>query len=399
MFDYIIIRYGELSLKGKNRHQFIQRLYELTKQKLAAFPQVQLQKAFDRMYVQLNGCDYAAVATRLQEVFGIQTLSIALRVDSDIASIKEGVLQTLQEMPYVKTFKISAKRIDKGFSIPSQELNPLLGGHVLKHYEQLNVDVHQPDVTLRVEVNKSYTFITGIEYPGAGGLPVGTGGKIMMMLSGGIDSPVASYLTLKRGARIEAVHFHSPPYTSERSKQKVIDICQKLTRYTDHVKLHVVPFAKVQESINEHVPDNYSMTIMRRMMLRISEQLAENHGALAVSTGESMGQVASQTLESMNTINEVTNMPVLRPLLAMDKTEIIRLSRQMDTYDISIRPYEDCCTIFVPSAPKTKPDRRHANQFEKHLPVESLATQAVAGTETLYIDQKKPVEDEFTDLF
>ncbi|HEX7064799.1 MAG TPA: tRNA uracil 4-sulfurtransferase ThiI [Bacillales bacterium] len=399
MFDNIIIRYGELSLKGKNRNQFIDRLYTNVKRKLEGFEQIRVKRSFDRMYVRLNGQPYQPVIRKLQDVFGIQTLSVAVKTESELEAIQQGALAALHEVENVETFKVSAKRIDKQFPIHSQELNRVIGGYVLKNKEDIKVDVHRPDVDLRVEVKKEATYITGIEFPGAGGLPVGVGGKVMLMLSGGIDSPVAGFLTMKRGAEIEAVHFHSPPFTSERAKQKVTDICRELTNFGGRIRLHVIHFTPVQEAINEAIPDNYRMTIMRRMMLRIVQQLADKHGVLAAATGESLGQVASQTLESMNTINEVTNLPVLRPVLSMDKTEITAISKRIGTYDISIRPYEDCCTVFVPAAPKTKPNRERAGQFELNLKVDQLVKEAVENTEILDFKQSEQVEEDFQELF
>lgn len=353
-FDDIIIRYGELSLKGKNRNMFIENLQSHIQQKLQTFPDVKLERAFDRMVVHLHGQPYMPVIRTLQHVFGIQTLSVALRVRTELEEIKKGTLAATKEIEGVETFKVSSKRIDKQFSISSQELNPLLGRYVLENTNQLHVDVHHPDMDLRIEVHHKETFISGIEFAGAGGLPVGVSGKVMLMLSGGIDSPVAGYFALKRGAQIEAVHFHSPPYTSERAKQKVIDICQQLSAFAGNIRLHVVPFTKVQEAINQHIPDSYRMTIMRRMMLRIMDKLAVEHEALAIANGENLGQVASQTLESMNTIGGVTSLPILRPVLSMDKNDIVERAKNIGTYDISIRPYEDCCTLFVPAAPKNE---------------------------------------------
>lgn len=398
-FDHIIIRYGELSLKGKNRKLFIDRLYTHTKKKLQRFRDVELKRSFDRMYVELNGQPYAPVIDTLQDVFGIQALSVAIKVDSDLEEIQKGALAAIKEVEGVKTFKISAKRIDKKFPIGSQKLNPLLGRYVLQNADSLKVDVHHPDVDLRVEVDKPYTYISGLESLGAGGLPNGVGGKVMLLLSGGIDSPVAGFLALRRGSRLEAVHFHSPPYTSERAKQKVTDICQRLTTYAGHVRLHVVPFTAVQEAINEHIPDSYRMTIMRRMMLRIVEKIASDRDALAIANGENLGQVASQTLESMNTISEVTTLPILRPVLTMDKNEIIERAKQIGTYDISIRPYEDCCTLFVPAAPKTKPTRDQAGKFESSLSMDGLVDQAVTGTERLDFDDDERIEADFDALF
>lgn len=398
-FNHIIVRYGELSLKGKNRREFTDRLRQNIKSKLNGFPDVTIKKTFDKLFVHLNGQPYQPVVEKLQQVFGIQNISVALQTDSDLDSIKAGALSAICEIDGVKTFKISAKRIDKSYPIHSQKLNHFLGSHVLKNTDDISVDVHHPDVDLRVEVKKNTTYISGIEFPGAGGLPAGVGGKVFLMLSGGIDSPVAGYLSLKRGVAIEAIHFHSPPFTSERAKQKVKDLCQRLTLFGGSMRLHVVHFTDVQTAINDHIHDNYRMTIMRRMMLRISEQITRQNGGLALATGESLGQVASQTLASMNTINEVTTMPMIRPLIAMDKIEITEIAKQIGTYDISIRPYEDCCTVFVPAAPKTKPDRDHANRFEQWLPIDDLVNKAVANTEVIEFDEADKVKDEFYDLF
>lgn len=398
-FDHIIIRYGELSLKGKNRNRFIDRLYTNVREKLQPFERVHVKKSFDRMYVHLNGLPYESVIGPLQDVFGIQTLSVAVKTEPTLEEMEKGALAAVCEVGNARTFKISAKRINKEYPIHSQQLNQKLGAYVLQNGDGIKVDVHHPDVNLRVEVKKEASYITGIEFPGAGGLPVGVGGKVILMLSGGIDSPVAAYLMMKRGAVVEALHFHSPPYTSERAKQKVEDICKALTEFNSTIRLHVVHFSQVQEAINQSVPDNYRMTIMRRIMLRIAKRMAEKNNALAVATGESLGQVASQTLESMNTINEVTNLPVLRPVLAMDKTEITDLSKRIGTYEISIRPYEDCCTVFVPAAPITKPTRDRAEKFERNLAIEDLVSEAVERAEILNFNGMEHVEKDFQELF
>ncbi|MCY8758903.1 tRNA uracil 4-sulfurtransferase ThiI, partial [Bacillus haynesii] len=234
---------------------------------------------------------------------------------------------------------------------------------------------------------------------GAGGLPVGSGGKAMLMISGGIDSPVAGFYAMKRGLEIEAVHFFSPPYTSERAKQKVIDLTKRLTAFGGDIKLHIVPFTKTQELIQKQIPENYSMTATRRLMLQIADKLRERHNALAIFTGESLGQVASQTLESMYAINAVTSTPVLRPLIGMDKTEIIEKAKEIDTYDISIRPYEDCCTIFTPSAPKTRPKKEKIEHFESYTDFEPLINEAVENTETIVLSSKADTKDQFADFF
>ncbi|WP_257346611.1 tRNA uracil 4-sulfurtransferase ThiI [Pseudalkalibacillus decolorationis] len=400
IYDHIIIRYGELSLKGKNRHIFVNRLKETIKKKLKPYPDVQVNKTFDRMDVVLNGEPHFQIIEKLQEVFGIQGVSLAVKCSLDLGEIKETALQALKEAgSEVKTFKVTTKRNFKQYPQDSQELNHIIGGFVLKNSEGITVDVHNPDVEIKVEIKPEATFISCLDFPGAGGLPIGAGGKAMLMLSGGIDSPVAGYLTMKRGIRVEMVHFHSPPFTSERARQKVEDLTKVLTRYGGTIRLHVVPFTDVQQAIKKQIPDNYSMTIMRRLMMRITERLAAQNDALAITTGENLGQVASQTLPSMHTINEVTNLPIIRPLITMDKLEIIDLSHKIGTYDISIRPYEDCCTVFLPSAPKTKPNRDKANRFERNMDIEQLIEKAVENTETVYFteaDEEK--KDDFKNL-
>jgi thiamine biosynthesis protein ThiI len=273
------------------------------------------------------------------------------------------------------------------------EMNHLVGGYILKNSEDLKVDVHQPDVVLQVEIRQDGVFLSCKNVSGNGGLPVGTGGKAMLMLSGGIDSPVAGWMTMKRGVRIEGVHFHSYPFTSEQAKQKVIDLSRIISEYAGSMKLHIVPFTDIQTKIREFCPESYTITIMRRFMMRISEKLAEKHGALAIATGESLGQVASQTMESMYTINHVIHTPVIRPLIAMDKTEIIAISHKIGTYETSILPYEDCCTIFVPKSPVTRPKLEIAEKAEANLDVENLVNWAVENTESIWIEPKQVEED------
>ncbi len=401
IYDHIIVKYGELSLKGKNRHHFVNQLRDTIRRKLKPFEGITVKKAFDRMYIELNGADHEPVVEKLQEIFGIQGLTLAVRTDLDLENIQKTALEALREAgSSVETFKVSTKRNYKQYPHDSQELNHLIGGYVLKHSENITVDVHHPDVEIKVEIKPEATYVSCIDYPGAGGLPIGSSGKVMLMLSGGIDSPVAGYLTMKRGIRLEMVHFHSPPFTSERARQKVEDLTQVLTKFGGTIKMHAVPFTDIQKAIKKQIPDNYSMTIMRRYMLRITEQLAAQNDALAIATGESLGQVASQTLSSMNTINEVTNLPIIRPLITMDKIEIMEISRKIGTYEISIRPYEDCCTVFLPSAPKTKPRREKANRFEQYMEIDALVEEAVGNTETVYFREDAETRlDAFEDLF
>lgn len=400
-FEQIVIRYGELSLKGRNRKQFIRQLKENLDPILAGYPRVHLKNTRDRMYIMLNGEDYKSLLEQLKKVFGIHSFSLAIKTENIAEEIQKGAFSALHETnPHAKTFKISAKRANKEFPINSQELNHVVGSYILRNTENLTVDVHNPDVNIKVEVRQEGTYISCADIPGAGGLPVGSSGKVVLMLSGGIDSPVAGYLAMKRGVTIEAVHFHTPPFTSERAKQKVIDLMQQLTRFGGKLKLHIVPFTELQQKLNIHIPDNYRMTAMRRMMLRIAERIAANNNALAIATGESLGQVASQTLHSMNTINEVTNYPVLRPLITMDKVEIIEISKHIGTYDISIRPYEDCCTVFVPTQPKTKPRKDVINKFEQGLEIDKLIDEVISNVEVLtFKPTQQSIHKEIEDLF
>ncbi|WP_082233584.1 tRNA uracil 4-sulfurtransferase ThiI [Halobacillus massiliensis] len=397
-FDHILIRYGEMAIKGKNRKYFERKLQNQLIKKLSKFDRTRVKKRKDRMYVLLNGEDPHTVMEECKKVFGIHSLSFAVKTDKEEQLIKDAALFALLEDPTVKTFKVSSRRADKSFPIPSQDLNYKVGGHILANTEGVTVDVHNPDVELKIEVRNDAAYITSRDIPGAGGLPVGTSGKSLLMLSGGIDSPVAGYLTMKRGVQIEAVHFHSPPYTSERAKQKVLDLAKGLSSYGHNIVVHVVPFTELQQKIHREMPEGYGMTIMRRMMMRISERIAQKREILSLTTGESLGQVASQTMESMNAINEVTNYPIIRPLVAMDKLDIIEISRKIETYKISTLPYEDCCTIFVPKAPKTKPTRENASYYESSVSFEEDIEKAVALTEMIEVSAEQKAEDLFEDL-
>ncbi|GAA0429748.1 tRNA 4-thiouridine(8) synthase ThiI [Lentibacillus halophilus] len=398
-YDHILIRYGEMALKGKNRKSFILQLQNNLKQQLEDFPHAVVKRTQGRMFVLLNGHDSEAIIHKCKQVFGIHSLSPAIQVSNDEDEIKAAALWALQHERDVRTFKVTVKRIDKNFPIRSQQMNQILGAHLLSSTSGFSVDVHEPDMELKVEIRKEATYITSRIIPGLGGLPVGTSGKTLLLLSGGIDSPVAGFLTMKRGVEIEAVHFHSPPFTSERAKQKVLDLAEKLTHYGNTIKVHIVPFTDVQQHIHREMPEKYAMTIMRRMMMRISEQICKRESILSMSTGESLGQVASQTMESMNTINEVTNYPVLRPLVAMDKDDIVKISKTIATFDISIRPYEDCCTIFVPKSPKTRPSREKVNEIEDQADFSELLRKAVDHTDVVTLTGKTGTEDVFHDLF
>ncbi|WP_042223195.1 tRNA uracil 4-sulfurtransferase ThiI [Oceanobacillus manasiensis] len=398
-YDHILIRYGEMALKGKNIKKFTVKLQENVQQKLKAFPKVKVKRTQGRMFIILNGEEPTPIIEKCKDIFGIQSLSLAIKVKNEPEAVKEAALFALQNSEDVKKFKVTVKRIDKNFPIRSQDLNQVLGGHLLSNTEGYTVDVHNPDLEIKVEIRLEATYITSSVVKGPGGLPVGTSGKSLLLLSGGIDSPVAGYLAMKRGVQLEAIHFHSPPFTSDRAKQKVMDLAKQLTAFGGSINIHVVPFTKLQQEVFKEIPDGYAMTIMRRMMMRISEKVCEQESILSMTTGENLGQVASQTMESMNTINEVTNYPVIRPLVTMDKSDIITISQQIGTYDTSILPYEDCCTIFVPKAPKTKPKRDKANYYESTKDFSSLIEEAVSGIEKVKITAETTIEPTFEDLF
>ncbi|ENH96930.1 thiamine biosynthesis protein ThiI [Gracilibacillus halophilus YIM-C55.5] len=397
-YDHILIRYGELTLKGKNRKEFIAKLHDNVRQALHNYPAIEVVKRRDIMYISLHGEDPEPIIERCQQIFGIQNMSVALRVENDEQEIKEHALALVQDQPNIQTFKVTTKRSNKQFPIRSQEFNHVLGSYLLKNSQSLSVDVHQPDLEILVDIRMDATYITSKKIPGAAGLPVGSSGKSLLMLSGGIDSPVAGYLTMKRGVELEAIHFHSPPYTSERAKEKVLDLAEKLSYYGYRMKVHVVPFTNLQQKIHREIPHGYSMTVMRRMMMRISEAIAERQNILSIVTGESLGQVASQTMESMHAIHAVTNYPVIQPLVTMDKEEIIRLSKQIGMYEVSIRPFEDCCTVFVPTSPKTKPRLEKVEEFENQLDIEQDIQDTVDATEIIEVMEKSDAEEAIDDL-
>ncbi|MGE7271565.1 tRNA uracil 4-sulfurtransferase ThiI [Brevibacillus panacihumi] len=397
-YDVILIRYGELALKGRNRDQFEEALARSVKSVLRSFFKVKVRRNYGRMYVELHGEDAHEVMERLKRVFGISSFSPTIHVEPDQETIKTRALELIRQMdPQPRTFRVVTRRADKRYPTPSMEMNRIVGTHILRALPQIKVDVHEPEAIVNIEIRTEGTYISCETIPGPGGLPVGVSGKVLLLLSGGIDSPVAGWMMLKRGVTLEAIHFHSYPFTSERSLQKVRDLAHKLTKWGGTVRLHVVPFTEIQTAIREKCPEDYLITIMRRFMMRISERVAANTGAKALATGESLGQVASQTLESMDTINKVISIPLLRPLVAMDKIEITDISRKIDTYELSILPYEDCCTVFTPKNPVTRPKAYLAARFEEALDVEALVEAAVEGTVIEEITSKP--REEINDLF
>lgn len=393
-YDHILIRYGELSLKGKNRNVFIRQLKENIKKALKSFSTLEIESQHDRMYIYLKEEDPNEVANVLSRVFGISSFSFAIKVDSDIDAIVDACLQTL-DFSNTKTFKVAARRSDKNFPVISDQINRIVAGAILKN-SAWKVDVHHPDYKIVIEVHRDSTYIMTDRMAGAGGYPVGVGGKAMVLLSGGIDSPVAAYLMMKRGVRIECIHFASPPYTSENAQQKVLDLASIVSAYQGDLLVHIVPFTNLQLAIYQHTDESYAITLMRRMMMRIAEGLAQKRKALVLATGESVGQVASQTLESMVAINSVVNIPMIRPLVCMDKVEIIELSKKIGTYETSILPYEDCCTIFTPKNPVTKPRVDRCVKYEESFDFESLVQECIQSAESIWIH---PQQKEDQDLY
>lgn len=395
--NHILVRFGELTTKGKNRKMFIRKLCQNTKEILKPMSQLKYELSFDRMYIILNGEDPKAVAEKLKTVFGIHSFSFCYKVESDLEKIKEVCLQVVENNSG-QTFKIDTKRNDKDYPLHSHDINTAIAGYIFHHTSKtLKVDVHHPEILVKVELRKDYTYVMDNVIMGAGGYPVGVGGKALLMLSGGIDSPVAGYLTLKRGVDIECIHYASPPYTSDLAREKVLDLVDVLRQYTHgKIVVHIVPFTDLQLAVYEHCEESYAMTVMRRMMYRIAQGVAQKNNCLAIVNGESIGQVASQTLESMATINEVIHMPVLRPVACMDKLEIIDIATKIGTYDISIRPHEDCCTIFTPKQPATKPKSYKAQAFEANWDFETMVQECVENTQDIVIDDSyKNIENLF----
>jgi thiamine biosynthesis protein ThiI len=392
MYDHILIRYGELSLKGKNQKSFVRQLVRNIQDKIKNYngEKVFLNIEKGRIYLKLNGQAPEKFYEPLSKVFGIFSFSPARKVQLKIEAIQKVALEELNSLQVQpRTFRSTVRRPNKRFPVTSPEAQKLIGSYILKNTENLQVDLHHPDVEIFVEIRDDAAYIYTNKIQGLGGLPLGTGGKAVLLLSGGIDSPVAGWLTMKRGIIVEALHFYSYPYTSERAKEKVLDLARILTQYTDQINVHIVPFTKIQEAISANCYESLWITIMRRFMFRIAEKIAEKRKALALVTGESLGQVASQTVESMYAINHVIHTPVIRPLVTMDKEEIMDLARRIQTYDISIRPYEDCCTVFLPKEPKTKPKIEVCEKEEAKLDIDNLVDDAVKNTEIIKIKAKE----------
>lgn len=392
MDKLIMIKYGELTTKKANRNVFVNLLTKNIKYMLRNF-EVRIHKDRVRMYIEVLDGRFDRVVTELQKVFGLHGIVIVNRVHTNIDEIKNSVLELLKDKNY-HTFKIETKRADKRFPIHSMDFNREVGGYVLKNTD-LKVDVHHPDVHVHIEIRQEGTFLYTNEIRGAGGYPVGIQGKGLLMLSGGIDSPVAGYLALKRGVDLECLYFESLPHTSIEARNKVIELANIINQYSGNIKLHVASFTKIQEAIYKTADDTYIITIMRRMMYRIAERLAKKRNCKVIINGESIGQVASQTLDSMQVINAVTNTPIIRPVACMDKLEIIDLSKKIGAYEISILPFEDCCTIFLPKHPVIHPTLEKCIEMESRFDYEPLIEECVNEILTITNLGKKEEYQEF----
>lgn len=391
MKKLIIIKYGELTTKHDNINFFIKTLKNNIESSLSGIDN-KITYDVGRMFIETD--EYDEVVKKLTNTFGIHEINIAYEIDDrSLDNISKVLIELLSDKEF-NTFKVVTKRSDKSYPIKSMDISRTLGGVVLKNKKTVKVDVNNPELLINVEIrnNKAYLYFEKVE--GIGGYPVGTLGKGMLMLSGGIDSPIAGYLAMKRGIRIEGVYFDSPPHTSIDAKNKVLELASILSSYSGYVKLHVIHFTEIQEAIYRYCPKEYMITIMRRMMYRIAEKLAHKNNCKAIINGESVGQVASQTLTSMAAINEVIKMPVLRPVCCYDKIEIIDLAKKIGTYDVSIRPFQDCCTIFVPEHPVINPEIEKAREYEQAFDFETLINEAVKNDEVI----KLPLENKFDDI-
>ncbi|MGN0664150.1 MAG: tRNA uracil 4-sulfurtransferase ThiI [Negativibacillus sp.] len=390
MNEIILLKNGEIALKGLNRSVFEDKLINNARRRLTDLGKFGFRKAQSTIYVEPKeeNIDLDEAVERLQKVYGIIALTKAAVVEKDFEAIKHTAVTYLKdELLEAKTFKVDAKRSDKSFPLKSPQICAELGGYILENFPHLTVDVHNPDVTVVVEVRDFAAYIHGKQLPGAGGIPVGSGGRALLLLSGGIDSPVAGAMMAKRGLEVFAIHFASPPYTSERAKQKVISLAEKMTAYCGRINLFVVPFTEIQEHIRDDCPEELFTIIMRRYMMRIACRIARQSDCEALVTGESVGQVASQTIQAMNCTDAVADMPVLRPVVGMDKEEIVQIAHKIDTFETSILPYEDCCTVFTPKHPKTKPVMKFVEQAESVMDMEGLIQRAVNNTETIKINR------------
>lgn len=392
MYERILVRYGDLTLKGKNKKVFVKRVNDLIVQKVNN-PNVKYEKNHDRLYILLNGENHEEVIKGLDLVSGLRSYSLVSKTELDMDSILAKSLEVVEGelQDKVVTFKVESKRSDKNFPIKSPEITQQVAGYVLKNTNMLKVDVHNPELTLHVEVRPDAAFVYCKKIKGMGGFPVGVAGRGMLMLSGGIDSPVAGFLAMKQGVEIDCIHFESTPLTSIESAQKVVDLTEKMAKYAprNKIRLHMVPFEEMHQALLNGIPESYNITIMRRMMYRIAEGVGKKYNCKILLSGDSIGQVASQTLQSMVVINDVVKMPVIRPLSIFDKLDIIDISKKIDCYDISIMPFEDCCTVYVPKKPTTSPRQDKCEQYERHFDWADIVERTIEKTRFINVEVGK----------
>lgn len=392
MKEIILCKYGEIALKGLNKRNFEDVLMKNIKRRLNSIGKFHYTRAQSTIYIEPldENIDMDGVISKLKKIFGIAKISRSYECEKSLEGINKVAVPALEdELLSAKTFKVETKRADKTFHLKSPEISMEVGGMILDAYPHLEVDVHNPDVTVLVEIRENNAYVSAGKIDGAGGIPIGTSGRAMLLLSGGIDSPVAGYMISKRGVVLDAVHFEAPPYTSERAKLKVMKLAERMAEYTGRIKFHCVPFTKIQEELKNNCPEDLFTIIMRRLMMEISDRICERDGIQCLVTGESIGQVASQTMYAMVCTDAVADRPVFRPLIGMDKSEIIAISRKIETFDISIEPYEDCCTVFTPKHPKTKPDIKEVEEGQAMFDFEPLIAEAIENTTCEFIEAKR----------
>lgn len=388
MHEIILCKLGEVVLKGLNRHSFETKLMSNIRRRTQKFGKFKIYSRQSTIYVEPVGedCDLAGAYAACKQVFGLIAITKAVPCEKS----KEAILETAKaylggELQKTKSFKVETKRADKSFPMGSIEISQWVGGMLHDAFPHLKVDVHAPELTVYVEVREDAAYVHAPAEPAAGGLPLGMGGSALSLLSGGIDSPVSSYMMAKRGVVLEMLHFAAPPYTSDLARQKVLQLAQELTAWCGRMSVHIVPLTEIQEQIRKQCPEEYFTLITRRFMMRIADRLAKEFDCRALVTGENLGQVASQTMEALRVSEDVTDLPVLRPLIGMDKEEIVRIARHIGTFDTSILPYEDCCTVFTPRHPKTKPHVEEVREIESVLDIEGLVSRAMAQREVVKV--------------
>ena len=389
MKELFLLKLGEIVLKGQNRRVFEDKLKTVTRRRMTKFGEFKISIVQSTLYVEplTDDCDLDGAWEACGTIFGVAQMCRCRACEKELDAIYNAVCDYLgDELSMAKSFKVESKRSDKRFPLNSIQISQEIGGRLAEAFPNVAVDVHNPDYTVNIEVRETAAYVHGPSVPGAGGLPTGTGGRAAVLLSGGIDSPVSTYMIAKRGVHMIPVHFFSFPYTSELAKQKVLDLARELTAYCGRLTVEVVPFTHIQTEIRDKCPEEYFTLIMRRFMMRIAQEVADRNGAKALVTGENLGQVASQTMEALGCTEAVTRLPVLRPLIGFDKEEIVRLSRKIGTFELSTLPYEDCCTVFTPRHPRTRPRIDAVEEAEAVLDIEGLVAEAMAGIERVRFD-------------